>query len=788
MLGLLGGRLERPVALVGVLAVAAFLVLPAGGAAQTVAATVAFALPPAVLGLRVRSLRGAAHPRLRLLLGASTTYGLAMGAWYLALAVGHPIAFPSGLDLVFFAVFSCYITFLALVLRDSSPTGALESRLALVDSMILTTAACAVIWVALIQPALPGDASVFATIATLAYPGFALAMVMVAVRLLVASGTLFSRSGLLLMLWVGAEACGDIVYGRQMTTGDFDYASAVTASWLLGCVALATLVARQDPSQVRSVAPRRPVRHGRLWTSMRQVIPLAAALVPFALALLDPDHAGAMVVGGLVSFSLVTWRAGMLQGDLKDERQLTAQLDRAVDELAAQRDELEHLAFSDPLTGLANRARFTEDLEAALTSASRGPGTAAGPTVGVLMLDLDDFKVVNDSLGHGSGDALLIAVAGRLEAVVAGRGTVARLGGDEFGVLLPGATTESGVAVARRVVDALAQPFGLEGRVLHTAASVGVAVVGPGGDVQAVMRDADLAMYAAKAVSSGTVRVFEAPLLERAQARLELESHLRGAVARSELVVEYQPILDLRTGEVASMEALVRWHHPAWGVVPPDRFIPAAESTGTIVGIGEWVLRRACYDAVSVNRDRVRPLSVTVNVSVRQAQDAGFAQTVQRALTDSGLPPGRLVLEVTESLVMDSSPTAAATIAELQRLGVRLSIDDFGAGHSSLARVRALPVRELKIDGELVRQLSDAASSRPIVTAIIAMGRALDLAVIAEGVEEEDQLDALRELGCDMVQGYLLARPAPLAAIARDRRLPPLAVLDVEGTAIQRLG
>ncbi|WP_449385923.1 putative bifunctional diguanylate cyclase/phosphodiesterase [Cellulomonas soli] len=771
------GRLERPVALVAVLAIGAFLLLPSGGVAQTVAATVCFALPPVVLGMRTFDLQGAARRRVRLLFAASTVYGIAMGIWYLALAVGRPVGFPSPLDLVFFAVFCGYLAFLALVLRDRSPTGALDSRLALVDSLILTTAACAVIWVTLIRPTLADGATPAATIVALAYPGFSIAMVMVAGRLVAATGTLRTRSGVLILLWVGAEAVGDVVYGRQMTSGNFQYSSAVTALWLVACGALATLAARTDPSAV--VQGVRVVRHGPMWTAMRQLVPLVSALVPFALALFDPSHAGAMVLGGLVSFCLVTWRAGMLQGDLTDARQLTERLDRAVEELAAQRDELELLAFSDPLTGLANRARFTEDLLAALSSR---PGAAAdaGPGVCVLMLDLDDFKVVNDSLGHGAGDALLAAVAARVQDVVAGRGTVARLGGDEFGVLLPGASQESGVSVAAAIVGVLEQPFPVEGRLLHTAASIGVAVVQPGEDVQTAMRAADLAMYAAKSAGRGAVRVFETPLLERAQSRLELESHLRRAVERSELVVEYQPMVDLRTGEVASIEALVRWHHPSWGVVPPDRFIPAAESTGTIVGIGEWVLRRACLDAVELNRGRELPLAVTVNVSVRQAQDVGFAATVRRALADTGLPPARLVLEVTESLVMDSSATAASTIRELAELGVALSIDDFGAGHSSLVRLRALPVRELKIDGDLVRHLDADATTRPIVTAIVALGRALGLVVIAEGVEEPDQLEAVRELGCDLAQGYLLARPAPRDALDLGTRF---AQLGVDGSA-----
>lgn len=429
--------------------------------------------------------------------------------------------------------------------------------------------------------------------------------------------------------------------------------------------------------------------------------------------------------------------------------------------------EMRRQAFQDPLTGLGNRALFTQRL-AELTDPAAGRDRS---DIAVLMLDLDDFKVVNDSLGHEAGDALLAAAATRLGDIVGESGTVTRLGGDEFTVILPTGGETAGVALAETILDAFSHDFHVLGLALRTATSVGVTTGASGSDVGSLLRSADLAMYAAKAAGKGTLRVYQEDLLQQAHERLQLENHLRHAVARGELTLEYQPIVEACTGEVVGLEALARWRHPRWGQVSPAAFIPVAEASGTIVPIGEWVLRTACHQAAAFAVDHGRPVGISVNVSVRQLQSDGFRDVVEDALSDAGLAPGLLTLEVTESLFMSEDQRTGAVLDELHALGVELSVDDFGTGHSSLARLRLLPVSELKVDRSFVTGIGPDGECGPIIAAVLAMARALDLSVVAEGVETEVQLEALRRAGCDRIQGFHIARPMPAADLAA---LPPV--------------
>jgi len=436
--------------------------------------------------------------------------------------------------------------------------------------------------------------------------------------------------------------------------------------------------------------------------------------------------------------------------------------------LEAQAGQLSELAFHDPLTGLGNRALFRQELDETIQEAT-GPRAPFA----LVVLDLDDFKVVNDSLGHATGDALLVAAADRLRGVVGDQGTVARLGGDEFAVVLPRTDEAAAVRVAELILAQCYREFHVLGHSLRTTASIGVAVGTPGADAADLLRNADLAMYAAKAAGKGKLSVYQHEMLAEAQQRLDLENHLRNAVHREELHLEYQPIVDAATGELRSVEALLRWQHPTWGRVSPATFIPVAETSGTIVSLGTWVLRRACRDARELASRAGRPVRVAVNVSVRQLHDPDFVSVVGSALDESGLDAALLTLEVTESLLMDEDGCSTGVLSRLHEMGVHLSIDDFGTGHSSLARLRTLPVRELKIDRAFVQEIAAEGESGPIVTAIVAMARALGLSVVAEGVETSVQLQALRRLGCDAVQGFLLARPVPLD----DLRLGPAPAL-----------
>ena len=445
--------------------------------------------------------------------------------------------------------------------------------------------------------------------------------------------------------------------------------------------------------------------------------------------------------------------------DVSDRKRSEEQARDAARRLEQQAAELTRLAYADLLTGLGNRNSFHRRLEEVAAEASVERPFA------LVMLDLDDFKVVNDSLGHAIGDALLVAAGDRLRQLAPDSATIARLGGDEFALLLPSSDEQAAVVLAQTVLAAFGCDFVVEGHAVRTAASVGIAVgVGDAGPTD-LMRNADLAMYAAKAAGKGKLAPYRPELLVAAQQRLDLENHLRRALQRDEITLAYQPIVDATSGQLHGLEALLRWQHPTWGSVSPAAFIPVAEMSGTILPIGAWVLRTACRDAQEVAARRGHPVRMSVNVSVRQLHAHGFVEVVDAALRESGLDPHLLTLEITESLLMDDDQQSATVLHGLHELGVCLSIDDFGTGHSSLARLRTLPVSELKIDRAFI---DDVAESPSIVTAIVAMARALGLSVVAEGVETAAQLEALQHLGCDAVQGFLIARPVPLAQLQLD--------------------
>ncbi|WP_336921379.1 putative bifunctional diguanylate cyclase/phosphodiesterase [Aquipuribacter sp. SD81] len=429
---------------------------------------------------------------------------------------------------------------------------------------------------------------------------------------------------------------------------------------------------------------------------------------------------------------------------------------RDITERRQMQDDLRSLAYSDTLTGLANRTRLTERLQDALRRPARAGGRPA-----LVFLDLDDFKAVNDSLGHVAGDRVLTTVAARLVAVCPATATVARFAGDEFAVLLPSVPgTDAALAVAEQVAAVLREPVTVDGRRLVLGASVGLAVAGPDTGATEVLRDADAAMYEAKRAGKDRCTVFDPEVHARALARLELRNDLEHALEREELSVVFQPYVRLSTGRIAGFETLLRWRHPQRGAVPPLDFVPLAEETGRIREIGAWVLRRACAAAAGwpAAADGGAP-TVSVNVSTVQLRDTGFAATVTDVLATTGLPPSRLVLEITESVLLTDVDGSREQLERLRGLGVRVAVDDFGTGYSSLRYLQDLPLDILKIDKSFVEHLTGDPDRTSMAELVVLIGRALGLSVVGEGVEGPDQVEALQRLGCDLAQGYHLGHP-----------------------------
>jgi diguanylate cyclase (GGDEF)-like protein len=496
----------------------------------------------------------------------------------------------------------------------------------------------------------------------------------------------------------------------------------------------------------------------------------------FASLFAFPVMIGAEVVAVLEFFSLE--RQAPAESLLRLMAQIGTQLGRVIERRRAE-DKLVHDALHDPLTQLGNRKLFLDRLQHLLQRAQRAPDSHFA----VLFVDLDRFKSINDGLGHQSGDQLIIGTADRLssclrqtdlvvrDAALADQHLVARLGGDEFVILLDRiGSAERAIVVAERIMQVLAEPFEVAGQRVFVTASVGIALSASGyTDVEDILRDADIAMYHAKQTGRARWVMFDQTMQLAAVRRLQLEADLRGALAQDELFLHYQPIVSPRDGLVSGFEALLRWRHPAHGLVPPNEFIPVAEEIGLIEPIGAWVLEQACRQLRAWQRDHDPRLDMSVNVSAVQFTGGDLLGVVRRVLQETGIAPASLKLELTESAVMADAEHALSIFAQLKALGVRVSLDDFGTGYSSLSYLRRLPIDTLKIDRSFVSQLDRFDDKRQIVEVVMMLARALDLDVVAEGVETDAELQLLRDMGSDFVQGYFYYRP--LTAEAAEQAL-----------------
>ena len=418
--------------------------------------------------------------------------------------------------------------------------------------------------------------------------------------------------------------------------------------------------------------------------------------------------------------------------------------------------QLMRTAAHDPLTGLPTRSLLLERLEHELAR-----DATDGARIAVLFVDLDNFKLVNDSLGHGSGDEVLAEMARRIVGCIGAEETASRFGGDEVVILHPRATDDSGVALGKRILAAMAEPILISGKEVVVSASVGVALCTPGEkSAEQLLREADTALYAAKDRGRARLEQFNDDLHARAEKRVQIESDLRAALRESQLFVEYQPQVRLKDGSVVGVEALVRWRHPVHGIIPPGDFIPVAEDCGLIVKIGQQVLQESCRKLAEWTKLMPgRPLAMTVNVSPRQIAEPAFIPELRQVLADTGIDPAALCLEITESVMMGATEEVVRLLDQIKQLGIFIAIDDFGTEHSSLSRLRDMPAEVLKIDRSFIDGLSSEPGDTAIVSSILSLAYAMGKHTIAEGVEKREQAAMLLRMGCEVAQGYFFSRP-----------------------------
>ena len=686
--------------------------------------------------------------------GASAaSWGIGQAIWSYYAITGVAAPYPSAAD-------GGYLLAVPLamcgVLLFSERSSASTRLLAVVDGLITTGGLLSISWQLILGRTWDAGGDSTLTFAlSLAYPAGNLIVVSTLLLVIMRTGARASRVPLLhlaagVFLLVGADSLF-VLATLKGTEGQMSFSDLGWVAGYLG-IFLASmaypLAGRADPSHHRSASLR------------RSLMPFTVATLAMGLrlALAVTGHtADAFVMVVLVATTLLIIARQLLT--LQENQELTESLHQKIGELTSREEQLSHQAFHDPLTGLANRRLFTDRVDHALTLCRR-----TGDRTAVLFVDLDDFKTVNDSLGHAVGDQLLVAVGTRLSGCVRPGDTVARLGGDEFGILLEEvADGDFPDVVAARMLAALDVPFPLGGRQVFTRASIGIALGFDHAalDGEQLLADADVALYAAKEAGKSTVRRFERTMRVSAIERLELGQDLRRAVDLDQFFCEYQPIVDLVTGRVVAVEALVRWSHPQRGLVMPTSFVELAEDTGMIVPIGHRVLELAATQAAAWRRsgDVGSAFEMHVNLSGRQLEEADLIDQVREVLTTTGFPASRLVLEITESVAVEVGARHLEQLVGLRDLGVRLAIDDFGTGYSSLNYLRALPVDVLKIDRAFAETL-DGATDSVLLEAIVRLGHSLGIEMIAEGIEREDQAATLRRLGCRRAQGFLWFRPA----------------------------
>jgi diguanylate cyclase (GGDEF)-like protein len=669
--------------------------------------------------------------------------------------------FPSVADVFYLAGMGMVAVALLWLVRGRVPGG---DRAGLLDALIVSVGVGLVSWVFLMAPIVADTSQSLIQIAVaLAYPMLDILLLGVMVRLLLAPG----RHVISLRFLIGAMLAfllADYPYAALVLAGTYQIGQPVDGGWLLGAVFWG--VAALHPS-MRHVAD--PVEPGDGRLSMWRLLLLAGAslMAPAVLVIQgmrgEPIDVPVIATGSVVLFLLVIARLSGVVTDLRTTLQQRKVLEA----------ELERRALHDPLTGLANRTLFHDRLQHALARRNQA--------VAVLFLDLDDFKTVNDSSGHGAGDEVLCSVADALRRTVRPADTVARLGGDEFAVLLDdNPDVYAAGLVASRLIAAVQQPTIVAGSRHSIGASIGVSLGNSGvATADDLMRDADIAMYVSKGKGKGGFTVFE-PDSHRAVVRgLELRADMDRAIREKQFEMYYQPILHLATGTVVGVEALARWRHPTRGLLLPAEFLPLAETTGAIIPLGRGILEQACREAAgwAAESEAAADRYLAVNLSGLQLAQPGFGKMVAELLESCGLAPGKLLLELTETTRLDQA-AASANLRQLRELGVRLAIDDFGTGYASLSQLSRIPFDLVKIDRSFVSRLAPGSREESLISGVVEMARRLGISVVAEGIETSAQLARLREIGCTFGQGYHFAHPMPAVRLHRFLRAAPAGRID----------
>ncbi len=727
-------RWARPAfLLVGVLAALAWLY---GDTAVKAVAVCGFnLLALAVLGVRAaRDEPG--HPS-RLMFIGFVVYTVANVPFFLVPAVSDPLPFPSLVDAGLFVAYCFYGAVLIRVLRRRVVVSG-----SLLDVLIVAAGLSAPLWEFVVRPAVLSNETWPATVATLMYPVMLTGLLAIALRLVFLAG-FRGLPDVLLLGWVGGEFAANVFLGIATANGTYSAFSPWFVFLFVSWACIGTLALSSVSSTVRA----RPNGRGG---AGRLVLLGSTLLLPVASLFVITDRRAVYAVAVAAPLTIVIlWRLWMVTADLTELQELSR--------------DLEHRALHDALTGLPNRVLLADRIDNALAQRVTGPGRAPA----LLLLDLDGFKSVNDTHGHEQGDLLLIAIAGCLLKVSRAGDTVARLGGDEFAVLLPDTDLAQALRIAERIALSCTTRGPLGDLRLSSSASIGV-VLADGQDRSTLLRQADIAMYAAKARGGDTTAVFDVELHAELLARHHREIELRGAAARGELVLEYQPVMHLARNEMVGVEALVRWQHPVHGRISPLQFIPIAEESGSIKQIGAWVLEQACRQALAWDAEHPLspPLDIAVNLSPRQLIDDGLVEMVRNTLEQLAIDPARVTLEVTESALGADTEMMIGKLDQLKALGVRLAIDDFGTGYSSLSFLRRLPVDILKIDKSFVDGIAREPEEWALTTAIVKLATSLGKQTLAEGVELGEQLAHLRALNCELGQGYLFDRPLPAAMVS----------------------